>query len=268
MAPDRSQAHAEDRPVIACLLIVGNEILSGRTQDKNLAYIAKGLNEVGVQLREVRVIPDVRETIVKTLNEVRYAYDYVFTTGGIGPTHDDITSDCVAEAFGVPMVRDQAVVELIASYMKGRGEMNEARLRMATFPDGYELLPNTISAAPGYRIDNVFVMAGVPHIMQAMFETAKKSLKGGKKVLSRSVAVGLGEGTIAEGLAGLQARYRELDIGSYPQMRQEGFKVSLVLRGTDPRLLDRATAELMQILRDLGGMPVEEPVDSPQGEAA
>jgi molybdenum cofactor synthesis domain-containing protein len=252
----------QDRTVTACLLIIGNEILSGRTQDKNLAHIAKGLNEVGVQLREVRVIPDVRETIVATLNEVRRAFDYVFTTGGIGPTHDDITSDCVAEAFGVPLVRDQEVVALMASYMKGRGEMNEARLRMATFPEGYELLPNTISAAPGYRLDNVFVMAGVPHIMQAMFETAKTQLKGGKKVLSRSVAVGLGEGTIAEGLAGLQARYRELDIGSYPQMRQDGFRVSLVLRGTDARLLDRATTELMQILRDLGGAPVEEPVET------
>jgi molybdenum cofactor synthesis domain-containing protein len=261
-------AMAQDRTVTACLLIIGNEILSGRTQDKNLAHIAKGLNEVGVQLREVRVIPDVRETIVATVNECRKRFDYLFTTGGIGPTHDDITSDCVAEAFGVPMVRDEAVVALMASYLKGRGEMNEARLRMATFPKGYELLPNAISAAPGYRLDNVFVMAGVPHIMQAMFETAKKQLRGGKTVLSRSVAVGLGEGTIAQGLAVLQARYRDVDIGSYPQMRADGFRVSLVMRGTDAALLDRVVADLIQMLRDLGGSPVEEPVDAPAGEAA
>jgi molybdenum cofactor synthesis domain-containing protein len=253
---------AEDRPVTACLIIIGNEILSGRTQDKNLAHIAQGLNEVGVQLAHARVIPDVRQTIVDTVNECRAVYDYVFTTGGIGPTHDDITSECVAEAFGVPMFRDQEIARLMEERTRARGqEMNEARLRMATFPDGAELIPNEISVAPGYRIGNVFVMAGIPSVMQVMFAHARKKLKGGKRVGSRSVGIDLPEGSIAEGLALLQARYRDIDIGSYPQMGGDrGFRVSVVLRGTDPALLDRVTGELKQILRDLGGNPVDEPV--------
>ena len=213
---------SEEKTVTACLILIGNEILSGRTQDKNLAFIAKGLNELGVQMREVRVIPDIRKTIVDTLNECRAAFDYIFTTGGIGPTHDDITSECVAEAFGVGMYRDPDTVELLTRRTKQRGqEMNEARLRMATFPEGSDLLKNEISAAPGYRIENVFVMAGVPRIMQAMFEEAKQHITGGNRMLARGLVVDLGEGTIAEGLALVQARYRDIDIGSYPQMRQQ-----------------------------------------------
>jgi molybdenum cofactor synthesis domain-containing protein len=259
----------EETSVTACLILIGNEILSGRTQDKNLAHIAKGLNELGVQLREVRVIPDIRETIVETLNECRAAFDYIFTTGGIGPTHDDITSECVAEAFGVGMYRDAATVELLTRRTEERGqEMNEARLRMATFPEGAALLKNEISAAPGYRIGNVFVMAGVPRIMQAMFAEAKPHIAGGRRMLARGLAVDLGEGTIAEGLALVQARYRDIDIGSYPQMREQvGFRVSVVLRGPDAGLLDRAHAEIMQIMRDLGGNPVEEDPEQAQASA-
>jgi len=249
-------------PVTACLLIIGNEILSGRTQDKNLNYLAKGLNELGIRLMHARVIPDVRQTIVATVNEVRSQYDYVFTTGGIGPTHDDITSECVAEAFGVGMFRDQATVDLIASYMRSRGrgsdEMNEARLRMATFPEGAELIRNEISAAPGYRIGNVFVLAGVPRIMQAMFEELKSQLEGGEPVLARALRVGLGEGTIAAGLGELQDRYPDIDIGSYPAMRTAGFAVSVVLRGTDRQTLDRAFEDLRALLVALGGEPAEE----------
>ena len=259
----------ENKTVTACLILIGNEILSGRTQDKNLAFIAKGLNELGVQLREARVIPDVRKTIVDTINECRAVFDYVFTTGGIGPTHDDITSECVAEAFGVGMRRDSETVELLTRRTRERGqEMNEARLRMATFPEGAELLRNEISAAPGYRIGNVFVMAGVPRIMQAMFEEAKQHITGGNRMLARGLAVDLGEGTIAEGLALVQARYRDIDIGSYPQMRQQvGFRVSVVLRGPDADVLDRAHAEIMQIMRDLGGNPVEEDPEDAQSSA-
>ena len=151
---------ADKDTVTACLILIGNEILSGRTQDKNLSFLATGLNEIGIQLHEARVIPDIREKIVGTVNECRAEFDYVFTTGGIGPTHDDITSECVAEAFGVGMYRDPEIVELLNSYMKGRGrsEMNEARMRMATFPEGAELIKNEISAAPGYKIGNVFVI--------------------------------------------------------------------------------------------------------------
>ena len=262
---------AQKDTVTACLILIGNEILSGRTQDKNLAFLATGLNEIGIQLREARVIPDVREKIVSTVNECRAEFDYVFTTGGIGPTHDDITSECVAEAFGVGMYRDQGVVDLLNEYMERRGrpasQMNEARLRMATFPEGAELIRNEISAAPGYKIGNVFVMAGVPRIMQAMFEEAKAHLEGGKKVQARGIVVDLPEGTIAEPLGLIQARFREVDIGSYPQMREVGFRVSVVVRGTDPARLDQVIGELIQALRDLGGNPVEEDLATAQSQS-
>jgi molybdenum cofactor synthesis domain-containing protein len=248
--------------VTACILVIGNEILSGRTQDKNINYLAKGLNGIGVRLREVRVIPDIRDTVVTTLNECRAAFDYVITTGGIGPTHDDITSECVAEAFGVGMARDQSVVDLLQSYMKNT-PLNEARLRMATFPIGAELIHNPVSAAPGYQLDNVFVFAGVPQIMQAMFEGAKNRMIGGAIMLSRAVSVELGEGAIAPGLSALQDRYPEIDIGSYPAMRQQRFGVSVVLRGTDAAMLDTALAELTELLTALGGEPKDESPGDP-----
>jgi len=258
----------DDNIHTACLILIGNEILSGRTQDKNLNYIAKRLNEVGVRMAEARVIPDVRDTIIDTLNECRAKYDYVFTTGGIGPTHDDITSDCVAEAFGVGMFRDPATVELMTKRVEARGDsMNEARLRMATFPEGASLLANPISAAPGYRIGNVFVMAGVPRVMQVMFDAVLPQLNGGRRMKARGVAIDLGEGAIAEGLAQLQARHPDIDIGSYPQMRTEGFRVSVVLRGTEDALLDRVLDELLVMLRELGGNPVEEDPDKAQASA-
>ena len=258
-SPDSSPG-AKD--VTACVLVIGNEILSGRTQDKNIRFLANGLNGIGVRLREVRVIPDLRETIVATLNECRRAFDYVLTTGGIGPTHDDITSDCVAEAFGVAMRRDQGVAALLQAHM-GAGELNEARLRMATFPEGAELIHNPVSAAPGYRIGNVFVLAGVPQIMQAMFEGAKHRLAGGARMHARAVSVLLGEGAIAADLARLQARWPDIDVGSYPAMRRRRFGVSVVLRGTDPARLDRALGELKEMLTFLGGAPEDESPDEP-----
>ncbi len=253
---------SEKDTVTACVLVIGNEILSGRTQDKNINYIALGLNDIGVRLREVRVIPDVSETIVDTLNECRAAFDYVITTGGIGPTHDDITSECVAAAFGVGMHRDDSVVALLQSYMKNT-PLNEARLRMATFPDGAELISNPVSAAPGYRLDNVFVLAGVPQIMQAMFDSSKNLMVGGDIMLSRAISVQLGEGAIAPGLAELQDRYPDIDIGSYPAMRQRRFGVSVVLRGTDATRLDTALGELKEMLIALGGEPEDESPDDP-----
>jgi len=245
-----------EKIVSACLVIIGNEILSGRTQDANLAYIAKGLTEVGIRLREVRVIPDVPDTIVVTINETRATFDYVFTTGGIGPTHDDITSENVARAFGVRWVLDpEAKRRLAAGYQPG--ELNEARLRMAHIPEGATLIDNPISRAPGFQIGNVFVMAGVPRIMQAMFDGIKYRLTGGARILSRSVTCALPEGIIAAGLGALQQRYAELDIGSYPFYRQGGGGVALVLRGTDAGRLAAAMAELMAMIRELGGDPVE-----------
>lgn len=259
-----------DSPVVtACLILIGNELLSGRTQDKNLPFIAKGLNDLGIRLRAAHVIPDVPETIIETVNHARATYDYVFTTGGIGPTHDDITTECVAAAFGLETYIDKDTADLLTARVEARGEvMNDARLRMATFPVGAELLKNDVSAAPGYKIENVFVMAGVPRIMQVMFAEATPYLKGGVTVKARGAAIDLGEGTIADPLAKLQDKYPEIDIGSYPQMRQEvGFRVSVVLRGTDEEMLDIAHAELMQMLRDLGGNPVAEDPEKSQGSA-
>ncbi len=246
-----------DKIVTACLLIIGNEILSGRTQDANLAFIAKGLNEVGVRLREVRVIPDVAETIIATVNEVRAKFDYVFTTGGIGPTHDDITSECVARAFGVRWALNEEARRRLASGYANPADLNEARLRMAHVPEGAVLIDNPVSRAPGFRIGNVFVMAGVPRIMQAMFDGIKHSLIGGAPMLSRTVTSGLPEGVLAKGLEQLQARYPDFDVGSYPYYRRGGFGTSLVVRGTDAARLAAATEELFAMIKALGGEPYE-----------
>jgi molybdenum cofactor synthesis domain-containing protein len=246
-----------DKIVTACLLIIGNEILSGRTQDANLAFIAKGLNEVGVRLREVRVIPDVAETIIATVNEMRAKFDYVFTTGGIGPTHDDITSECIARAFGVRWVLDEEARRRLAAGYANPADLNEARLRMAHIPEGAVLIDNPVSRAPGFRIGNVFVMAGVPRIMQSMFDGIKHSLAGGAPVLSRTVTSGLPEGVLAEGLGKLQERYPDFDIGSYPYYRRGGFGTSLVVRGTDASRLAAAVGELFAMVKGLGGDPYE-----------
>jgi molybdenum cofactor synthesis domain-containing protein len=248
---------SEDKIVTACLLIIGNEILSGRTQDANLAYIAKGLNEVGVQLTEARVIPDIEKTIIDTVNEVRAKFDYVFTTGGIGPTHDDITSECVAKAFGVPWTLHPDAHAIFLAHYKP-GELNEARLRMAHTPAGATLIANPVSRAPGFRMENVFVFAGIPRVMQAMFDGVKHQLVGGKPVLSRTVSCHLAEGVIAKGLGEIQGRYPKLDIGSYPFYRRGEFGTSLVLRGRDMAELAAATSEVIELVRALGGTPVEE----------
>ena len=242
--------------VTACVLIIGNEILSGRIQDANLAHLAQGLNEVGVRLREARIVPDDPAAIVATVNEVRSKFDYVFTTGGIGPTHDDITAECIAAAFGVKLIVHPEARRLLETHYPP-GAINEARLRMARMPEGSELLLNPISRAPGFRIGNVYVMAGVPQVMQATFSELKHRLRGGAKMLSRAVSCGLGEGTIAAGLAALQERYPDLEIGSYPYFRRSDFGTTLVIRGTEPERLAAAVAELTALIRTLGGVPQE-----------
>jgi molybdenum cofactor synthesis domain-containing protein len=250
----------ETKTVTAALIIIGNEILSGRTQDANLQYIAKGLGDIGIRLREVRVIPDVDEVIVETLDTCRAGYDYVFTTGGIGPTHDDITSAAIARAFGRRIERNaQAVTIMEAQYE--RGQLNEARLKMADMPEGAELVLNPVSGAPGFRVENVYVMAGVPGIMRAMFDEIKNELRGGPPMLSRAVKTDLPEGAIAEGLGALQDRYADVDIGSYPFYRKGRFGVSLVLRGIDAEVLARATAEVLALVESLGGEGAEESLE-------
>ncbi|HJU15258.1 MAG TPA: molybdopterin-binding protein [Stellaceae bacterium] len=242
--------------VTACVVIIGNEILSGRTQDENLGFLARGLNAVGVRLREARVIPDDAATIVATVNAARAAFDYVFTTGGIGPTHDDITAEAIAEAFGVPLVIHPEARRLLETHYRP-GDLNEARLRMARVPEGASLLPNPISRAPGFRIGNVFVLPGVPSIMQAIFAELQHRLKGGAPLLARSLSCHLGEGTLAADLALLQERYPDVEIGSYPYFRRGDFGVTLVLRGTERTRLEQATAELAELIRALGGEPQE-----------
>ena len=232
---------AEERIVSGCLIIIGDEILSGRTVDANLSFLARRLNEVGVRLTEARVIPDDEETIVATVNGCRARYDYVFTTGGIGPTHDDITGAAIAKAFGVDWA------------------LND------------ELIENPISKAPGYRLENVFVFAGIPAVMQAMFESIAHRLTGGAPVLSRTVAATLPEGTIAADLGALQERYPGIDIGSYPFYRRGKFGCSLVLRGTDAAALGAAADELAAIIRALGEEPIlgeegGEPILGEKGE--
>ncbi len=250
----------QERIVTAAVLIIGNEILSGRTKDVNLGYLAEELTKLGVRLREARVVADVEEEIVAAVNECRAKYDYVFTTGGIGPTHDDITSGSVARAFGVPLILDERARAVLARNYPPGG-LNEARLRMAHVPEGASLIENPVSAAPGFQMGNVFVMAGVPSIMRAMFDGLKGSLKGGRPVLSLTVSAFLGEGVIAAGLGALQQRYADLDIGSYPFFRQGRYGASFVLRGTERARLEAAAVELRKLIHELGAEPIEgEPV--------
>jgi molybdenum cofactor synthesis domain-containing protein len=240
----------------ACLLVIGNEVLSGRTRDANIQYLATGLGNRGIPLREVRVIPDVPETIIATVNEVRAKFDYVFTTGGIGPTHDDITSECIAAAFGVPWEHHPvAWPRMEASYKPG--EFNAARQRMATMPRGAVLIENSISVAPGFQMENVYVMAGVPRVMQSMFEWLAPRLEGGAKIEMRAVyVVGLPEGIIAEGLEAVQKRYPNLDLGSYPFYRASGNGVALVAKGPDGEAAERAIAEVTELIIGFGKVPI------------
>jgi molybdenum cofactor synthesis domain-containing protein len=242
--------------VTAAVLVIGNEILSGRTRDANLNYLATELNSIGVRLMEARVVADVPEAIIKAVNELRAAYDYVFTTGGIGPTHDDITAECVAKAFEVPHIKDPRAVRLLTNHY-GEANLTEARLRMAQVPEGATLIENPVSTAPGFQIGNVFVLAGVPAVCRAMFDGLKGRLKTGDKVLSVTVSGYVGEGVIAKGLGQLQERYPALEIGSYPFFRQGRFGASFVLRGTDAAALKSAAEELRTLIRSLGAEPIE-----------
>jgi molybdenum cofactor synthesis domain-containing protein len=253
---------AESANPTACLLVIGNEVLSGRTQDANIQYLARRLGEIGIPLREVRIIPDVAETIIAVVNEVRARFDHVFTTGGIGPTHDDITSECVAAAFGVPWERHPEAWERMARYYAqsrgGIAEFNPARQRMATMPRGAVLIDNEISIAPGFTIGNVHVMAGVPRIMRAMFESLAPLLAGGPPVVSVAVhAPGLPEGKIAEGLADIQARFPALDVGSYPYYRPDGNGVAIVAKGADGDAAAAAIAEVTALMTRLGAAPIQ-----------
>ena len=239
------------------MLLIGNELLSGRTQDKNLAHLATRLVSRGIRLSEARVIADNEDVIVNAVNELREKYTYVFTTGGIGPTHDDITADCIAKAFGVALPHHPDAKDILLEFFKSRGiEPNDDRLRMARIPEGGTLVHNAISAAPGFRMQNVFVFAGVPKIMQAMLEEVLPELEQGPLVHSITVKCNLGEGTLAAPLRALQEAHPSVDLGSYPGKDSTGFKVSLVARGTDVEELAVVETGLVKLISDAGGQIV------------
>jgi molybdenum cofactor synthesis domain-containing protein len=234
--------------VTAALLVIGNEILSGRTKDKNIGHVAQVLTEIGVDLKEVRVVADEEPAIIAALDELRSRYTYVLTTGGIGPTHDDITADCVAKAFGVPLDIDPQAVALLRARLGGK-ELNQARMRMARIPRGATLVANKISAAPGFWIGNVIVMAGVPSIMQAMLDEVISKLDVGAKLIAETVRADLLEGDIGAELAAVAAAHPDVMIGSYPFMDNvRGPNTNVVLRARDPEKLAAAKAAVEQML--------------------
>jgi molybdenum cofactor synthesis domain-containing protein len=236
----------------AALVIIGDEILSGRTQDTNTRWIAGKLGERGIALDEVRVVPDVQERIVEAVNAVRVRNDYVFTTGGIGPTHDDITSESIAVAFGVAInLHPDAVKMLEAHYHAKSMEVTEARLRMAMIPDGASLILNIVSGAPGFVIGNVYVMAGVPHIMQAMLDHVLPTLGSGAVMQSVSIDAHLPESELAGPFKALQALYADVSMGSYPFMRDGKWGATLVLRSTDETALSKAAVDLQTMIDGL-----------------
>jgi molybdenum cofactor synthesis domain-containing protein len=236
--------------VTAALLVIGDEILSGRTKDKNIGHIAEYLTNIGIDLKEVRVVPDEEPEIVTAVNVLRARYTYLFTTGGIGPTHDDITAECVANAFGVPIDYHPQAVEIMRERVTATGGvMNEARMRMTRIPQGAELVLNKVSAAPGFWLGNVIVMAGVPHIMQVMLEYVTPKLKTGAKMLSESIRADCREGDIGTELGQIAKAHPDVIIGSYPfQDEKRGGNTHVVIRSRDPQRLAAAKAAVEEML--------------------
>ena len=244
----------------AAVLLIGDEILSGRTKDANLGWIADWLTALGIDLKEARVVSDEEADIVAALNALRARYTYVFTTGGIGPTHDDITADAVAKAFGVGIGHHPEAVAILREHFAARGlPETEARMRMARIPDGAELIPNAVSRAPGFHIGNVFVMAGVPKIMQSMLEAATPKLTGGRKMLSRTVPLNLGEGDVAQRLKEIQQAHEGVMIGSYPFEKPDGrYGTNIVVRSRDEDRMNAAADEVEKIPAGINARPPDE----------
>jgi molybdenum cofactor synthesis domain-containing protein len=244
-------ASGEEERVTAAVLIIGDEILSGRTQDTNLRDIARYLGVIGVDLAEARTVPDVMDEIVDALNALRARYDYVITTGGIGPTHDDITADAVAQAFGVELEEHPEIMAMLSA--RWGGEVNAARRRMARVPVGGALVKNPVAGPPGFTIGNVFTLAGVPQIMRGMLEDVGPRMRGGRPTVSRTVRVeGSGEGQIAEPLETVAKAHTDMSLGSYPFFGPDGYGSNLVVRGRDPAQLGEVVEELIAALRQAG----------------
>jgi molybdenum cofactor synthesis domain-containing protein len=254
-------------PPTAAIMIVGNEILSGRTQDINIQFIAERLAGRGIKLAEVRVVRDEEAAVIKAARELSKEYDYVFSTGGIGPTHDDITAECIAKAFNTVLEINAEAKRRMEEFYASRGTvMNEGRLRMARIPAGAELIDNSISAAPGFKVGNVYVMAGVPKIMQVMFLSIEQTLAQGAPMLSNTVSCSMKEGDIAIEMEGIQKQFPDVEIGSYPLMVDSGHTLNLVLRGTDEKLLKTATDKIVAMVKHLDQNPVityQRPPSSP-----
>jgi molybdenum cofactor synthesis domain-containing protein len=247
-----------DRIWTAALVVIGDEILSGRTQDKNIAQLATWLNEQGIRLAEVRVVPDVSERIGEAVNALRAKHDYLFTTGGIGPTHDDITVDAVAAAFGVPVIVHPEARQILVDYYRDRaGGLTEARLRMARTPDGAELLRNPSSGAPGIKIGNVYILAGVPSIAASMLEALTGMLEGGRPVVSVTIGARAAESDVADLLRETEAAHPGVAIGSYPFFRDGRFGSNFVIRSEDGELARETGDDLAHRLRDAGYEPVD-----------
>lgn len=248
---------AKSKTVSAAVIVIGNEVLSGRTADANLPFLAKALNELGVRVREARIIPDDEDTIVATVNACRETFDYVLTTGGIGPTHDDITAASIAKAFAVPIERNEGALRALEQHYQPN-ELNEARRKMADIPQGASLIDNPVSKAPGFQLGNVFVLPGVPAIMRAMFDGIRERLRGGAPMLSRSIAAFTTESAVAASLGQIQKEHASVEIGSYPFVRAGRFGVSLVIRATERKALERAAEAVKALIRAVGEEPIED----------
>ncbi len=245
------QPEKQDEIITAALLVIGDEILSGRTKDKNIGYIADHLTAIGIRLTEVRIVADVEMEIVDALNAMRPRYDYVFTTGGIGPTHDDITADSVAKAFGVGIDVDQRAVDLMLKHFK-KSQLDGDRMRMARIPFGADLVENKLSRAPGFKLENVIVMAGIPAVMQVMLDAVTPKLKTGRKMLTETVDVHAPESEIAPWLRQLQDEFPDISMGSYPFYNEGSWGANLVLRSTDPERLELSKVALVKLLTEQG----------------
>ncbi|WP_394689235.1 competence/damage-inducible protein A [Hoeflea sp.] len=239
--------------VTAAALAIGDELLSGRTKDKNIGHLAEMLTTAGIDLLEVRIVPDEEERIVEALNALRARYDYVFTSGGIGPTHDDITADAVAKTFGVNCSHDPDALALLSAHYAERGlEFTEARRRMARMPEGSRHIANPVSCAPGFIIGNVHIMAGVPSVFQAMLDNVLPTLNTGTKVLSDKVSCPFGEGDIGDPLSAIAKAHPDVNIGSYPRFSGQGFSTEIVIRGRDAAAVGAARIDIEKMLSDVG----------------
>jgi molybdenum cofactor synthesis domain-containing protein len=238
----------------AALIVIGNEILSGRTQDVHTQWIGEKLTNHGIRLSEVRTVKDSRDKIIDAVNTLRCRYNYVFTTGGIGPTHDDVTSAAMATAFNVNFGVNMDARKILEAHY-GRENFSVARLKMAMMPHGVTLIPNSVSAAPGFALENVYVMAGIPRIMQAMFEHVLEGLEKGEPILTNTIGCDLPESAVSSGVGDIQSRYMTVEIGSYPYFRAGSVGVNIVLRSTDPERLRAATREVMTLIDNAGGFP-------------